>query len=349
VTKKKRIAVCTAQIPFEHGGAEIHAESLVRELRKRDYPVDFIRVPFRLYPKEEVLKGYLAWRLLNLDESEGKPIDQVIALKYPSFAIRHANKVVWLIQQFRQAYELFDTEHSHFEDTPSDRRLREIIRKADTQTLSESKRIFTTSRNLASRLARFNGLEALILPCPPQFDGQYYSEDYQDYVFVANRLNILKRNHLIIEAMAHTRSKARLLIAGRGPEEQNLKDLAHRLGVADRVELLGYVDDDTLLELYANSFAVFYGPLDEDYGLATVEAFKSEKPVLTMSDSGGVLEFVDDGRTGYIVETTELPRLATRIDELYADRERCRQMGAAGGERVKNINWDYTVQGLVED
>lgn len=347
MTQRKRIAVCTAQIPFEYGGAEIHADSLVRELRKRGYPVELVRVPFRWYPKEEILKGYLAWRLLDLCESEGKPIDLVIALKYPSFAIRHPNKVVWLIQQFRQAYELFGTPHSHFTNDPSDQRLREIIRRADTLTLSEAKRLFTTSGNLAARLARFNGLEAQILPCPPQFDGLYRSDGYKDYVLAVSRLNKWKRNHLIVEAMAHTRSRARLLIVGRGPEEQNLGDLARQRGVADRVELLGYVDDDTLLDLYASCFAVFYGPMDEDYGLATVEAFKSQKPVLTFCDSGGVLEFVEDGATGYVVSPDEPRQLAERIDHLYKDRELSRELGTNGADKVRYITWDVTISRLV--
>jgi glycosyltransferase involved in cell wall biosynthesis len=139
------------------------------------------------------------------------------------------------------------------------------------------------------------------------------------------------------------------MIAGRGPEKENLEKLTHQYGIQDRVKLLGYVDDDTLLDLYANCFAVFYGPLDEDYGLATVEAFKSRKPVLTMSDSGGVLEFVEEGRTGYIVDPGEATNLAERIDELHGDRQRCRRMGMEGYRRVEHINWDRTIRSLVAD
>jgi len=344
----KRIAICTAQIPFEHGGAEILAESSVRELRKRGYAVDLVRVPFRWYPKEEILKGYLAWRLLDLTESEGKPIDLVIALKFPSFAVRHPNKIVWLVQQFRQAYDLFSTEHSYFTTSPEDERLRQCIHRIDTQTLAESRRRFAISRNVAQRLARYNGLQAEPLYPPPTHEGLYRNDGYGNYVLVVNRLNVIKRTHLIIKAIAHVRGGARLLIAGRGPEEQRLKDLTHRLGATERVEFLGYVDGNMLLDLYANCFALFYGPLDEDYGLATVEAFKSQKPVLTMADSGGVLEFVEDGYTGYVVLPTDLRQLAARIDELYADRERCRRMGMQGYQAVEHINWDQTIQRLVE-
>lgn len=343
-----RIAVCTAQIPFEYGGAEILADALIGELKKRGYPVETVRVPFRWYPKEEVLKGYLSWRLLDLTESEGKPIDIVIALKFPSFVVRHPRKVVWLIQQFRQVYELFGTPHSHFRDAPYDHRLREIIRCADTQSLAEAHGLFAISRNVAERLARFNGLRAHVLPCPPKLDGLYRCDDYQDYILVVSRLVEWKRNHLIVEAMAYTRTPARLLIAGRGPELQRLQDLARGRGIADRVEFLGFVPDEQLLDLYANCFAVFYGPMDEDYGLATIEAFKSRKPVLTFNDSGGVLEYVEHGVTGYVASVDDLRQLAERIDQLYADRELCRRMGTAGYERVQPITWDVTIAHLLE-
>lgn len=343
----KRIAICTSQIPFVHGGAELHAECLHRELAARGHEVDVVRIPFRWYPKEEVLKGYLAWRLLDLTESEGQKIDMVIALKFPAFAVRHPNKVAWLIQQFRQAYDLFGTQWSHFTNDPADTRLRQIIREMDTLTLSESRHIFTNSRNTADRLLRFNGLHAEPLYVPPPLDGRYRCDDYGDYLLVVSRLNVLKRVHLIVEAMAHVRSGARCLIAGRGEEEGNLRRLVKERGVTDRVEFLGFVPDDQLIELYAKCFATFYGPYDEDYGLATVEAMKSHKPVLTATDSGGVLEFVQDSVTGCVVPPGNPEMLAEHIDQLYADRALCHELGEAGYERVRDITWDRTIERLL--
>ena len=57
-------------------------------------------------------------------------------------------------------------------------------------------------------------------------------------------------------------------------------------GVAARVRFLGEIDDDTLIELYANALAVVYPPFDEDFGYVTLEAFLSKKPVITTSDAG---------------------------------------------------------------
>ena len=347
MTPQKRILVCTAQTPFVWGGAEILADSLTRELSKRGWPVDMIRMPFRWYPKEEILKSYMMWRLIDLTEAEGQPIDMVIATRFPSFAVRHPHKVVWLVQQFRQVYDMFGTEYSHFTATPEDEQLRQSIRRIDSQALSESQRLFTISQNVADRLFRYNGIKAAPLYPPPQYEGQYRHDDYGDYVLSVSRLNPLKRVDLIIKAMAHVQTQTRLLIVGEGSEQEKLQDLARRQGVLERVEFLGYVDQDCLLKLYANCLALFYGPLDEDYGLATVEAFKSQKPVLTFADSGGVLEFVEDGLTGYVAPPDNLRQLAERIDCLYQDRALCRRLGMAGLSKVAPITWETTISRLL--
>lgn len=349
MSQPKRIAVCTSQVPFVWGGAEILTETLASELSKRDWPVEIVRIPFRWNPKEEILKGYLAWRLIDLTEAEDQPIDIVIATKFPSFAIRHPHKITWLIQQFRQAYDLFGTEYSHFTTSPEDERLRQLIRQIDTRMLAESQRLFTISRNVARRLVHYNGLQAEPLYPPPRHEGLYRNDDYGDYVLSVSRLDLLKRVSIIIEAMAHARTEARLVIVGQGPEAERLQDLARRRGIADRVEFLGQVNDGQLLDLYANCFAVFYGPRDEDYGLATVEAFKSQKPVLTALDSGGVLEFVEEGATGYIVSPNEPRQLADWIDRLYSNRALCHQLGMAGFDTVRSITWDATISRLLDE
>jgi glycosyltransferase involved in cell wall biosynthesis len=213
--------------------------------------------------------------------------------------------------------------------------------------LGESKRIFTISQNVANRLVHYNGLPADVLYPPPKNDGRFRHEAYGDYILTVNRLNVMKRVDLLIEAMAHVRSGARCLIVGTGTEEAALKKLARHSRVGDRIEFLGYVDDEELLSLYANALAVYYAPYDEDYGYATVEGFKAQKPVLTATDSGGVLEFVEDGITGYAFDPAQPAQLAEQIDRLYNDRAACRRLGQAGFERVRAITWQATIPRLL--
>src|SRR5262245_35788647 len=130
-----RVLVCTAQVPFVTGGAERHARGLVAEIRAEGHEVDLVALPFKWYPRPEILTSALAWRLLDLSESDGKRVDLVIPMKFPSYMARHENKVVWLIHQFRQAYDRFGTAESDFDAGPADTRWRELIRAADATGL----------------------------------------------------------------------------------------------------------------------------------------------------------------------------------------------------------------------
>jgi glycosyltransferase involved in cell wall biosynthesis len=343
-----RIAVCSGQIPFVRGGSEILTDALADQLRARGHAVEIVRIPFRWYPKDQILKGYLAWRLIDLRESEGQAIDRVVALKFPAYVVSHPFKITWLVQQFRQAYDLFGSEHSHFDNSPADAELRAAIRRMDTATIGESQKLFAISNNVAGRLRTHNGLQAETLYPPPALDGRLAPGEYGDYVLSLCRLNRLKRVDLLIEAMALTQSPVRCLVAGSGEEAAALQTLARRRGVADRVQFLGFVPDERSLELYADALAVYYAPLDEDYGLAAVEASKCEKPVLTAEDSGGVREFAEEGTTGFVVPPDDPDALAGRIDLLYRDRALARRLGRASAERVAGITWDATIARLLE-
>src|SRR5262249_5813082 len=144
-----------------------------------------------------------------------------------------------------------------------------------------------------------------------------------------------------------TETPVRCRIAGTGPDREKLEGLIDKIGLREKVELLGWVSDQDVVEQYAGSLAVFYAPYDEDYGYVTVEAFKSGKPVLTAADSGGVLEFVDNGRNGFVVPPDSPRELAARIDTLYRDREKARAMGERGRETVAKIGWDLVVERLL--
>jgi len=122
-----RIAVCRPQVAFARGGVEIFTDDLVEELRRRGHDADLVSVPFKWYPGERVLTQAFLWRLLDLEEADGRPVERVIATKFPSYGIRHPNKVVWLVHQFRQAYELDRTDLGQFDDSPEGRAVTEEI------------------------------------------------------------------------------------------------------------------------------------------------------------------------------------------------------------------------------
>ncbi len=342
----RTIVVCEAQVPFVKGGAETHASELVRQLHRHGYQTDKVAVPFKWYPKREILAHAAAWRLLDLSESNGQPIDLVIATKFPSYFVRHPNKVTWLVHQYRAAYELCGTPYSDFAHTEADVGLRERLMKLDRAMLGESKRLFTIARNTAARLKKFNDLDAEPLYHPPKLADRLRPGPYLDYVFSVGRLETVKRVDLAIRAMTFVKGPVRLLIAGDGTQRGNLEKLVASLDLADRVDFLGTVEDEELLQLYSDALAVVYAPFDEDYGYVTLEAFLASRPVITAVDSGGPLEFVEDGMNGYTC-AAEPAALASAINELASNRERARSLGDAGRDLARTVTWDGVIERLV--
>ena len=339
------VLVCEAQVPFVHGGAEVHVRQLVRELRQRGYTAELVSVPFKWYPKEEILPHAAAWRLLDLSESNGRPVDLVIGTKFPSYFARHPNKVAWLIHQYRAAYELCGTEYSDFSHPELDVGLRDTLMRLDTEMLGECRALFTNARNTASRLAKFNGLEAEALYHPPNLAPRLVPGPYGDYVLSVGRIESVKRVDLIIKAMASVDRPTRLVIAGDGTQRQNAERAAEEAGVVDRVTFLGTVGDDDLIGLYAHALAVIYPPFDEDFGYVTLEGFLARKPVVTCRDSGGPTEFVVDGVNGFVCAPNPA-ELANAINRLAADRPRAAAMGDAGYEVATGVTWDGVIEKL---
>jgi len=344
--RKKKVAICHAQVPFFSGGAEIHIEQLYENLKRHGYEADLIKIPFKWYPKENLIKNAFLWRMIDLSESNGEEIDLVIGTKFPSYGIKHSNKVTWLIHQYRQAYDLFGTEFSDFTDSLEDTAIRNSIRHFDNVSLTESKKIYTNAANTKNRLKIFNNIESEVLYHPPKHVGKYFNDNEDNYILSIGRLDKLKRIDLLIEAMRYTDKNITCLIGGTGPEENNLNKLVDKYSLGDRVKFLGFVEDKDLIDLYANCLGVFYAPKDEDYGYITLEAFLSKKPVITCVDSGGVLEFVKNNENGFICNV-ESTLLAEKINILYSNKgSKNKEFGENGYSLVKDISWDNVIEKL---
>lgn len=343
----KTVLVCEAQVPFVRGGAELAVSGLVTVLRRRGLRAERVSIPFKWYPKEELPAQAAAWRMVDLSESNGEPIDLVIATKFPTYFVRHPNKVTWLFHQYRAIYELCGTPYSEFGHSEADVRLRDRLMLLDRDALGESKRLFSIARNTSARLARYNGLIAEPLYHPPPLADRLKPGPYGDYVLSAGRLELTKRVDLIIKALTRTQSPLKLVIVGEGPLRAQLEALASEQGVASRVIFTGAIDEQRLVDLYAGALGVVFPPFDEDYGYVTLEAFLARKPVITTTDAGGPLEFVEQDVTGLVTEP-EPDAIAAAIERLAADRAFAARLGDAGYDRAHAITWDSVVERLVD-
>jgi glycosyltransferase involved in cell wall biosynthesis len=342
----RRILILEAQTPFVRGGAEILVRQLAGALGDRGYEVDVVSIPFRDQPRDELMAHAAAWRLMNLDEAAGRAVDLVIATKFPTYLARHPAKVAWLVHQHRAAYELCGTPFSSFDHTERDVGLRRRLVDMDTQALGECAGLFAIARNVSARVDKYNGLHAEPLYHPPKLAGRLTPGPYGDYVLTVTRLEHVKRVDLAIEAFAAVDRPLRLVIAGDGSARARLEARIEDLGLRTRVSLLGRVSDERLIELYAGARAVLFAPYDEDYGYVTLEAFLARKPVVTASDSGGPLEFVEHRTNGLVAEPSAAA-LAEAINSLAADARLAASLGERGYERARGVTWDGVVERLV--
>ncbi|NTW02058.1 MAG: glycosyltransferase family 4 protein [Oscillochloris sp.] len=342
----KRILICTAQVPFVRGGAEYLVEGLRDALRERGHMVDVVALPYQWHPVDRIPQSALAWRMLDIVTFDGQPVDQVICTKFPSYMVRHPRKVLWLVHQHRQAYDWYGTPLSDFSNIPEHRQVRDAIFRMDRRGLDECQARFTISRNVSGRLRYFNGLESTPLYPPSRYAASLRAGPYGDYILSSARLDRAKRLDLLLEALAHTDAPLRVIFAGAGPDRERLEGIAAKLSLGTRVRFLGFVSDAELLDLYAGARAVYYAPVDEDYGFATVEAFGAARPVITTDDSGGVLEFVIDGVNGMITRP-DPQAIATSIATLAASPARAEALGRAGRPLADGITWDKVVEALV--
>lgn len=346
-----RILIATVQVPFIRGGAEIHAEGLRDALRAAGHETEIVAIPFKWYPPEQILDHMLACRLLDLTATAGTPVDMMIGLKFPAYLISHPNKVLWILHQHRTAYELWDHPLSDLIYYPNGAQVRDAIQQADRNLIPQARAIFANSRNVANRLKRFCGIDSTPLYHPPPHSERFYCAAAEDYVFFPSRLCIPKRQALILEALGQTRNPVRVRFAGspdRPSYKEELKTIALKSRLGNRVEWLENASDKQIRQLYAQSLGVVYPPIDEDYGYVTLEAMLSAKPVITCTDSGGPLEFVINEKTGLIAEPS--PRgLAAALDTLWENRAQARMWGEAGRRHYNGfeINWDNVVRKLL--
>ena len=300
-----RVAVLHPQTAFVRGGAETHAEALVRALKAAGHEADLVQIAGKWYPASQLAHQMAVWRSFDITESNGLKVDAVIALKFPAYLIEHERKIVWLIHQHRTAYELWD--HPEFADLSRQddgAGVRDMVWNADRLALNEAKRVFTNSKNVQERL-----WSSLRIPSEHLYHPSGVTEHlldqapgpYGDYLLFPSRMESLKRQSLVIDAMTHVRSDVKLVLVGRGPDEPQLRERVDKLRLKDKVRFEIGVSDDRLHQLYLGALAVYFGPFDEDYGYVTLEGFAAERPVVTLTDSGGPLEFVADGETGFVV------------------------------------------------
>ncbi|MEX0330287.1 MAG: glycosyltransferase family 4 protein [Puniceicoccaceae bacterium] len=347
-----RIVIVNTHVPFVEGGAETLARTFKKALEAKKHEVELVRIPFKWYPPERIHEHVLACRLLDLTEVNGIPVDRVIGLKFPSYHVRHPNKVTFMVHQHRTAFEMWGSEHCDISPYPNGKAIRDSIESIDRALLPEAKTIYAMSKTVAQRLEDYCGLKSSLLYHPPENAEIFRSGPFGDYLYFPSRITPIKRQQLAVEALALTRQPVKIRFSGSPDNPRNLvelKALVKKLKLEKRVQFLGRIPFDDMVDLYAGCRGVLFVPHLEDYGYITLEAMLSSKPVITCSDSGGPTEFIRSGEEGLVTDS-DPAELAKAMDELWSSTSFAKEAGPKAKKRYKDldISWDHVAEALVK-
>jgi len=343
-----RVAVVTSTPLFVEGGHLVMARALVDAFHESGHEADLVLTPQNRFGRQGA--AYLAARLTDVGMGHNnRPVDQVVSLRYPSYAVRHPNHVCWLNHTMREYYDQWDAFSAplSWKGRIKEGTRRALIHAADRYLLSRNvRKVFALSGAVKGRLERWGHIASEVMyPPPPQ--RAYRCETYGDYIFAVSRLAPLKRLSLLVEALATPDGAGiKCVIAGEGEELAVLEHAVVTRGLASRVKLIGRIDDRQLLDHLARCRAVCFPPYDEDYGFVTVEAFASRKAVITCIDSGGPAELVQHDRNGKICAPRPAA-LAAALREMIDDTSLAERLGKAGLESVSEMTWDRSVKRLL--
>jgi glycosyltransferase involved in cell wall biosynthesis len=342
------IAIVTSAPPLTGGGHLVIAQALERALSDAGHRAGIVTTPSNRFGRQA--SAYLANWLTDVGVTgNGDRVDQVISLRFPSYAVRHDRHVCWLNHTMREYYDLWDefsaglSPQGRLKETVR----RTLIRAADTRCFRRrGMTMFAQSRTVADRLERWNGVASTVLHPPPP-PRSYRCDGYGDYVFFTSRLAPLKRADLLLRALAEPAAGGvRCVIGGDGEERGRLIELVKTLNLGDRVTLTGHLSENDLIAHLARCRAVAFVPKREDYGFVTAEAFASAKAVITCHDSGGPAELVRDGENGLVVEPTAAA-LGAALARVGEDAALAERLGRQALEDVASLTWSGTVEQLV--
>ena len=343
-----RVAVVTSSPPLTEGGHLVIARSIVDTLQAMGHQADLVTTPQNRFGRQA--SAYLATWMTDVgQDGAGRPVDQVISLRFPSYAVRHPAHVCWLNHTMREYYDLWP----QFRATLGPRAAvkeeirKRLIRMADRYLLTKNvRRLFVQSHTIKKRLEDLGNVRSTVLYPPPPARA-YRCDGYGDYLFAVSRLAPLKRFDLLLRALAEPAARGiRLVIAGEGEQRDTLAALARGLGVTDRVQMAGRLDSSEILHHMARCRAVVFVPYEEDFGFVTVESFAAAKPVITCHDSGGPAELVTDGTHGFVC-APEPAALAAAMRRMMDDEAGAERMGSAAKRVADGMSWPRTVQELL--
>lgn len=226
-----------------------------------------------------------------------------------------------------------------------------VLRSIDLQLSRSTDIVFANSRFTRSEVKRVYGLDAAGVAYPGIDESLYNCDNTpreESLVTVAS-LSRFKRVDFLLRVFSRLLKNHPSFVyhvVGKGDDEDSLRELAKKLGIADRVYFHGKIDVGDLASLHRRSLLFLHGTIAEPFGMAPLEAIACGTPVVA-HNSGGPAEYIDDS-TGRLIDSDSEDEWATQISRFIDDLKSDPGYFASVAERAKAFSWDSTLQPLID-
>lgn len=337
------------------GGAEIHLHEVFGRLAARGHEVTLLVSGFAGAPTREVVDGMAVHR------TGGRYSYNVRApgyyrkhLRNPRFDVfvEDLNKVPlfapWWVREpiALLVHHLFGT--TAFQEAALPLATATWLLEKPLPAVYRHLPTMAVSRSTADDLVRrgFTAREIDVIPngvdlgfYQPDASVQRFAEPTLLYL---GRLKKYKRVDLIIDAFAQVRRNfpsARLIIAGKGDARPALEQQIGRLGLENAVQLTGFVTDLEKRDLFRRAWIHLLTSPKEGWGITNIEAAACGTPTIA-SDSPGLRDSVEDGRTGFLVPHGDVAALASRVEQVLGNIGLRRQLGEQALGFAQQFTWE---------
>ncbi|HLZ30442.1 MAG TPA: glycosyltransferase [Chloroflexota bacterium] len=338
-----RVLMVTTHVVFTTGESSQLQQCLRQALLADGHEVDTIDLPFT--PECARLdQQVLALSCLDLSEAGGAPVDRLIALGYPAYAIPHPNKVAWLTKCLAESCAPWcESPVRGLDDAAADREKQHVVLRADTRFLRECRRVFVASNALETVLGRLNGLAPDGVLYPPLLCSESETGGTVGDYFVCPIDGVVEEDlRMIMDAMRGIAGKFKLVLFGAqdSPRAAELRALVQTSHGAARVEVQQETTRRDEVRLISNARGLILATRDEPVcGQRLLAAMRARTPTLALTWVGAPLELLRDGENALIVEPRQ-DDVSRALQRLTA-RDVATRLGTAANATLdrRGIDW----------
>jgi glycosyltransferase involved in cell wall biosynthesis len=345
----------------EAGGAEVHLHEISKRIADKGHDVTLLTSGFEDAPAEEVLDGLnvvrrggkftfnfhvpAAIRSLSRHRDFDIVIDDIN--KIPFFTPLYVRKPILAL-----AHHLFA--HTIFLETILPFALYVYLGEALIPPVYGRTKFVVVSESTKQDFIRRGIPEQNIAVVYNAVDHSMYSPDPSaksnaPLIGYVGRIKRYKRIDYLLEALKVVAEKVpgvRLKIAGSGDYLPSLVSLAGRLGIAERIEFMGYITEQSKIDMLREAHVVVNPSSKEGWGVTVIEANACGTPVIA-SNVPGLRDAVVDGKTGYLVPYGDIGAFADRMVRLLDDKGLREKLSEEAVTWARRFNWDESADAIL--